>query len=220
MKKTVLFVTILIGYIVAAPVYSAPVYYTFEGSVEWMTEQHDVLDSLNVEIGQRVTHTILVDYDAQGTKTSFEGNTVNVEGSFYTEYISGSALTSPNPYYSVNNMPNYTANFNYGSESIFPNDPSYNRTTYNFQSSNDHMYLFIQKEIFEIQIGDIFEFNNNITTEEYGDRSQGIWGHVSLTGISSTNPAVDPVPEPSTMILFGTGLVGAAGFMIRRRREY
>jgi len=43
-------------------------------------------------------------------------------------------------------------------------------------------------------------------------------GIVNYTNIQSSIEALDPVPEPATMLIFGTGLVGLVGFRIRKKK--
>lgn len=56
-------------------------------------------------------------------------------------------------------------------------------------------------------------FLNNLKTEDLG--FTGSYGHGQI-GREDNNPA--PVPEPATMLLLGTGLIGLAGFRKKMKR--
>ncbi len=53
--------------------------------------------------------------------------------------------------------------------------------------------------------------------EIYDEATPSILGEVRFNNI--TVEPIQPVPEPATMLLFGTGLIGLAGVTIRRRKK-
>jgi hypothetical protein len=65
-----------------------------------------------------------------------------------------------------------------------------------------------------------FEWQAHDTFKTNGDVDQDAWINLSRSAIGiDYGNGTKPVPEPATMLLFGTGLIGLAGFSIRRKKK-
>lgn len=94
---------------------------------------------------------------------------------------------------------------------------------------NDNANNSLQSEIFEYLLPTAGTYYAAVTTASNrplyntdgvitGWRDIGMGNvHFNLNVDLAAPPTANPVPEPATMLLFGTGLVGAAGYRLRKR---
>lgn len=62
-------------------------------------------------------------------------------------------------------------------------------------------------------------FVNGIGLATFVDTSQSLDGVNELTTFSASTDVVAPTPEPGSLLLLGTGFLGSAGLLLRRRRN-
>ncbi len=85
---------------------------------------------------------------------------------------------------------------------------SYNGITYDLGTPGDSGFFGLIEDNGTLAAGTPFSFG----------QQSGNWSGVSFDNITYSSNSPSPVPEPATMLLFGTGLVGLVGWKQRENR--
>lgn len=200
---------------------ASPLYYTFEGNVLLLNDAAGIANLYNLKVGDQVSYTFLVDFQAAGTYTTFAGQTIvrNESGIdfFYADYISGSGLPYINGgFWHQPGHGSAAAEINYGYDN--PNN-LYQAFTGMMEgkSADDRVYVGSDTVIAsQWTIGTQVEGSNMATSND--GSSTDVFSLLTLVSIDSQIPSVpNPVPEPTSIVFLGLGLVGIAG--IRRKMQ-
>ena len=79
-------------FVLVSVVHANQRYYTFVGSIGAVEDVPGILADQGIGIGDEITFTILLDFDAQGTNTLNNGAVIPVSDYFYADYISGTNI--------------------------------------------------------------------------------------------------------------------------------
>ncbi len=210
MKK---FLTLIAAFITAlvlsGQAKASPMYYTFEGTVSSInTDAAGIIAGAGLSVGSNVTYKLIVDFAADGTATSNDGTLTTYTDTatidyFFDDYVSGDALHQKDGGY--NNVPWAAAEINSGYNNLNTASGSY----LNVNSADDPLKMFsFSSRVSDWAVGTVV-YGANWAYDSTGAYSQ-LQTNLTLTSIA-------PVPEPSTMLLLGGGLMGLIAFRKRFR---
>ena len=208
MNKILVVLCLISSFSITDIVRATPLYYTFEGpsTLVFMGD----LDAIPPEIDTdntyqtgsedgclwrdssdfgNIFHVILIDFDEYGTITDSEGNVTTLAYACYADYLWGSLV--PGTVLNDNQPEN-----NYLID-MSPYEPG---------GAKELRVSYGDKQLHLSSPGELFAHPDFGGNWDIGNHVAG--GYLKITGISETMP----IPEPTTLILIGSGLIGIAAF--------
>jgi hypothetical protein len=196
---------------------AVPQYYQFNGFVRSIEGDNTAIATdQGFKIGKTVEYLFMLDSYGMGKVVYTNGEIFYDSHNIYAELIKGSVLKELEGGYYIHN----------DGASIENDDRGNFTKELHLASINKHT----QKQIL---IGNEDE-STLITSNQDGSwtgylhaydssgRKVTVTLDLELTAITSETPDINsssPVPEPATMIFFGAGLLGAAGYVHRKRKN-
>jgi len=191
---------------------AVPMNYTFTGNVSSIFgSDPGIANDQGLFVNSTVTYRFLVDFDANGTwRRNDVGGTVvtMVDNSdldfFFTDYVSGDALVEVDG--GFRNTDIWVAEFNFGQDRLTSTGGALTGN-----SSDDTLIIWSDSTDLSDWVVGTVVLGQNIPYDSTGAFSD-LRTNLTLTEIL-------PVPEPSTMLLLLSGLIGLIGYNYRRQKQ-
>ena len=221
-KLTTLLAVMAIVFGLSGKAQAVPYYYTFVGTVSSMMDDAGAIysqlpyvsnDYAIGGIGATVEYWFIVDLDADGTRTLNDGTVTTYSDDadfdyFYADYFSGDALVQVDG--GVWNDPPNVAEYNVGYDNVGCDGIIEACGLLSGNSDDDYFDIYSASALVSDWAVGTSVWSRNGAYDSIGNYSY-LEAALTLTDISPVNQ----VPEPSTLLLLGSGLFGF-GFFRRK----